>query len=140
MLPPVFPYICAGVIKLFGDSLITLRLYGLFERIILFIPIYLMLRRLVSVETAFFAVITSTIYYTSTNADSVNTFYQTTILIGIFSLYFLLKSFDCSLESKSPKSIIYTILSGVFCSLSVLTIRFFYFCCNNIYIISKSNY
>lgn len=120
MLPPVFPYVCAGIIKIFGDTVVTLRLYGLFERIVLFIPIYLMLRRITSVKISFFAVTTGAIYYTSTNADFINTFYQTTILFGIFSLYFLLKSFDYT-EKECFSGFLFVFLAGIFCSLSILT-------------------
>jgi len=121
MLPPVFPYICAGVLKTFGDSIITLRIYGLIERMILFIPIYFMVRRLSSAKIAFLATSVGAIYYTSTNADFINTFYQTTILFGVFSLFFVIKAFETEKQSEFIKCFVYLFLSGMFCSMSVLT-------------------
>ena len=122
ILPPIFPYLCAFVDKFFGDTPSVFRIWGMLERIIIFPIIYIILRKLFSVQNVFWAVIVGFIFYANSFADYINTFYQTTLFFGIISLFFLL-TYNEALKSNvnTSKRLLIIFLSSIFATLSLLT-------------------
>ena len=113
ILPPVFPYICAGIIHFFGDAPIALRLYGVAERLIMFPVIFLILQRFSPVQYAFLATMTGFFFYSNVPADFICTFYQTTVLFGLLAFYCLIKYNDSIKEENKFLNYCITFLAGI---------------------------
>jgi hypothetical protein len=86
---------------IFGNDFLVLRVYGIIERIILVVLIYVICRRLTSRPTAIIASILSVIMYAGFNVDPIYSYYQTCIIFVILSCYLALKYMDARLSGTT---------------------------------------
>ncbi len=119
-IQPLYLLLTAGLTKFFGNTLLVLREYGLAERIVLAIILYLLYSKISTKTFALIASLTSLIFYTGFNADVIYSYYQTTTLFILIAIYFLMLFADTQHETKSG-GYYYLTVSGFFFGLAFLT-------------------
>lgn len=115
-IPPGFPWLMTLLSKLFGNYFIVFRMYGVLERLLLIGLTYKLFRHIFSTKITFFATFIAGIVYISNIQDVFYGYYQTSLLLGVISLYFCVKIY----EKFNEKPYIYAFLFGVFTSVSFL--------------------
>lgn len=116
-IPPVFFIICDFILNRFGNYFIYLRIYGIFERVLLVILIFNLLRKYFTEYYVFIAVIMGFFFYTSFNVDLPYSYYQTTFLLSFLASLFLYYSF----ENNNSISNFYLLLSGILFGVVIFT-------------------
>lgn len=115
-IPPVFPMLIAGLIKIFGYSFMVLRIYGILERLVLFLFIYLLLRKFFNTKISIIALLISGIFYITNLQDIFYGYYQTSLLLAVVCFYFFYSSLN-SVTKKSKN--LFAVLAGVFLGLLI---------------------
>jgi hypothetical protein len=93
-LQPLYPLEFVVIEKYFSTDLITGRILGLGERLILLIIVFFWLRRLFGSRAAFLATVTSMAVYASNTTDVIYSYYQSALIFTLLSGYFALHYLD----------------------------------------------
>ncbi|MGE4267516.1 MAG: ArnT family glycosyltransferase [Deferribacterales bacterium] len=117
-LQPVYLYVHAFLISLFGDGFIVGRIYGIFERILLLSSAYLLLTRFFEPKHVLIALVTSLMVYSSTTTDLILSYYQLCVAFALLSCYFA-SFYIVDLFSRASLRLLF--LGGIFGGLSFLT-------------------
>lgn len=117
-LPPLYLYIQAGLIKLFGTNLVVSRIYGCVERILMCGFLYLIFCRFIPIRYALISTITAFLMFGCTPYDLCSSYMQTCTLMSLISLYLVGVYIKLPLISKK-KYIILTFI-GVLLSVGCL--------------------
>jgi len=115
-IPPIFFLICHFLLKTFGDYFITLRYYGVFERILIVLLIFNLFRKKFNQYYSFLVIIIGFFLYTSFNVDIPYSYYQTTFLMSYLSFLFLYYSFE-----NNFKYDFFAFFAGFFSAVSFFT-------------------
>lgn len=113
--PPGYLWLLSCLNKLFGNTFIYYRIFGIIERLILFTIIFILLNRLYSPKISFIALSTAGFIYISNIQDIFYSYYQTSFTCAIIALFFLIQLYE-----KPHKFIKYSILFGLFAGFSFL--------------------
>ena len=122
-LTPFYLLIIESFQNLFGNSLYSLRIFGIFVIVLMSLFLYLILNRKYSSFSSFVASIVGIIYYQSGVAHLTYDFTQFLSLFIIIHIYLMLLYSDYKKDTnlvKSSKYQIYLFLSGIFVSLAFL--------------------
>jgi hypothetical protein len=95
-LQPIYPLLMTALIKLCGYSFIVLRIWGLFERLVLTGVLYLIFARLFRPRTALIAVLVTVAVYASNTTDVIYSYYQLTVDLALIGVYLLLVGLDAA--------------------------------------------
>lgn len=98
-----------------GPEFIVSRYYGVFERLVLFVVLYYLLRKEFSPSSTFVGVLGGIFLYQSHNSDVMYSYYQTTLLLFLIVLLCFKKAETSSLSG------LYFLISGIFASLVFFT-------------------
>jgi len=88
-IQPVFVLLTDLLNTLFGTSFIVLRWYGVIERVILILLVFIYLRKQYDGVQVFFLTLVGFFLYSSFNVDLPYSYYQTTLLFSFLGVYFL---------------------------------------------------
>ena len=111
---PIYVFIFSWVSDFFGNSFITFRYYGLFERTVLIGVIYLLFSQIANAFRSAFLVLLGMFLFVTCTADVIYSYYQLVAIFVFLSAYFVILSF----RKKSHKALI---LAGLFSGLAFLT-------------------
>lgn len=114
-VPPGALLITTIVCNICGDSFLALRYYGIFERMLLVVLVFVLVHRIYSSRITFLSVLTAAVIYTSTIQDVFFSYYQTSLLFALFSVFFCIKMIE-----QPGRLYFYSILFGAFSGLSFL--------------------
>lgn len=98
-----------------ADGYLVYRVFGMLERVILIIALYILIAKHFSPLTSFIAVTTSTFVYHSINIDILYSYYHTTQVFFFIALIFLQRA------SKSRNPWLCYLSVGIFASLAFFT-------------------
>lgn len=93
-LPPLYLLKITALLNIFGDAFITFRIYAVIERILLISLVYAVYLRFARPRTAFLAALLSLFMYAGASVDVIYSYYQTCMLLGVLSLYFLVLALE----------------------------------------------
>ncbi len=110
-IPPLYPLIIAFLIKIFGNYYLVLRIYGIVERLILVLIVWLILKHYFSNKSCFISILIASILYMTNLQDLFYGYYQTSLLIAMFSLLFFINSNN--IEFSNRKRFFFASLSGI---------------------------
>lgn len=88
-IQPVFILLTDLITTLFGTSFIVLRWYGVIERVLLLVLVFIYLRKQFDDTQVFFLTLIGFFLYGSFNVDLPYSYYQTTLLFGFVGMFFL---------------------------------------------------
>ena len=111
-LQPTYLFLATALTSAFGETLVTLRIFGLIEKLVLVAVTYLLLRRLVSRGPAILASTTAVVFYTGTSTDVIYSYYQSCLLFSVLSLYAVIVYTDNDLKDTRGFPILF--VAGVF--------------------------
>ena len=101
---------------IFGNTIIALRIWGISERIVIAILLYLIYTRLVNKPIALLASLVSLIFYTGTTVDVIYDYVQTCLVFILFSTYLVLVAIN---SDHKKSALIFT--AGILGGLAFLT-------------------
>lgn len=110
-MPPLYPLIVTAINKIFNYSFLALRIYGLFERLLILALLFEMLKDIFGNKVSVIALLAGGIFYTANLADIFYSHYQTAFLFGVISLFFFYKAYRHGNENK--KRLCYMALCGL---------------------------
>ncbi len=111
-IPPGFPWLMHILGVATGNSFLAFRLYGVTEGLVLVSVVYLLMLRLFSTRVAFFSVLSSFIVYTSNLQDVFYGYYQSSLLLAVLALYFMVKWLDALPSTRKRYPILFGLTSG----------------------------
>jgi hypothetical protein len=124
-MTPVYPMIISFVVSLFGESLIVLRIFGLFVVVGLSVTLYGILVQRFRVSSAMLVSVTACVYYQSGVAHIQYDFTQILTLFTLISILFLMISASNILQNKTVSFLsfnsMYLSMAGFFAMLAFLT-------------------
>jgi hypothetical protein len=119
-IQPIFLYLVYGIKKILGPLFIDLRIYGIFERSILGVLIYLYLKRYFNPAYSFIAVVNGVFLYSSFNVELPYSYYQTSLLLSICSLFVFSSALSLK-HGNSFKNEILIFITGILSALTFFT-------------------
>lgn len=124
--PPLYPLTLAGIIAIFGPSLIVLRIFGIGIILLMSGTLYALLARFFRSAVAAIVTLVTMIYYQSTVTHITYDFTQFVSAYALLSAYFFIKYYDHCTQSNLSLfpwglKISYLLLSGIFGALTFWT-------------------
>lgn len=124
-LPPAYPLILSGFIRIFGADFIYLRIFGIFIILSMTTVLFFLFSRLFPVYIVCLVTIISIMYYQSNVAHIPYDYLHFLITFALLGTYFICKYFeadDCLSQSKSGRNAtIYLFFAGFLGALAFLT-------------------
>lgn len=123
LLPPLYPYVLAGLQALFGNSLLPLHWFGLFVTACIGVVLYLLLRACFPPGVAGVAAAVGLVYYQSGNAFFGYDFTQIVTLWLLLAVLMLDRLLQQTIEGELPRrpTRLRMVFAGAFLALAILT-------------------
>ncbi len=93
-IPPGTPILMFLLSKMFGNVFILYRLFGLAERLLLILVVYLILRKIFPAWIAFIGLFVSSCVYIANLQDVFYGYYQSSLLWAMLSIYFCIRMYE----------------------------------------------
>ena len=103
--PPLHVFELAGLIRLFGESVIAVHVAGLLQRAMLAVLLYLWLQRTYRMEAALVAAVTAVVVFTCDNADTVFFYHQDAAFWGVAAGLAATLHLEAALRAKTSRPV-----------------------------------
>jgi len=120
-LPPFYLLLARGIIKLTGGKFLLYRLYGIFERIIIHILIFYILKRYFKTQYAWLGSFIGEIVTCTSVFDGYGDYNQTRKLILMLNIYFFIRFFETLQNEKKAR--LWMAMSGITLGLGVTCVQ-----------------
>src|ERR1044072_9191046 len=114
-IPPLHPLRIAAEISLFGNYLIVPQIFGLLERIILFIVLFIWLCRFFPVKYSLVGVMTGAVLYLSDYSESLSSLHHEAVFWATLAAFCLSSAF-----ANPRRRNLWALASGMFAALAFL--------------------
>lgn len=116
-IPPVYAYLTAALVKMFGTAFIVFRTWGVVERVLLAGVLYLVLEKPFKARSAMVATILGVTVFSSNNSDVIHGYTQFTLILVLAATYLVMHA----LESRGVRASWFVAIAGLLGGVAFLT-------------------